>query len=78
MAAMNTDCTAIIHVRLEDEGLEVYRPVVATRIGASEYMVLPQSVPNSERWEFAPGTIDSIESRVLKEQTVLVAVARRV
>jgi hypothetical protein len=44
-----------IFVRLLDEGVEVWRPVLAQQSGPDRYRILDQPYDRElERWEFAP------------------------
>jgi hypothetical protein len=45
-----------IFVRLLDEGVDVWRPVTASRISKDVYRILEQPYDrNIEIWQFAPG-----------------------
>lgn len=50
----------IIYVRLIDEGVDVWRPVVAKQMSPDGlFFILPfpsNTIPIGENWEFAPGT----------------------
>lgn len=45
-----------ILIALLDEGVEVWRPVLAERVGPDLYFVLG-SVPDDEEWAFPPGSL---------------------
>jgi hypothetical protein len=45
-----------IYVHLQDEGVDVWRPVTATSIGKDVYQIdKDQSIPEDEDWEYKPG-----------------------
>jgi hypothetical protein len=48
----------VIYVRLLEEGTDAYRPVPATRLESSVYVIDPQAPYDiaDEVWEFPPGT----------------------
>ena len=54
---------ATIYVALLNEGVEVWRPVRAERVGEDSYVLLgpaPDGAvydPDDEEWEFKPGTV---------------------
>jgi hypothetical protein len=61
-----------IFVRLPDEAVDVWRPVLAESLGDERYRILDQPYDREdERWEFEPGDevvcelIDSSEERIL-------------
>jgi hypothetical protein len=45
-----------IHVRLLDENVPVWRPVLATRLNDNLYLIEAQEIPEYEEWEFLPGS----------------------
>ena len=48
---------AEIYVKLEDEGVDVWRPVRAEHIEGDTYRILPQPYDrDTERWAFEPGS----------------------
>ncbi|MDQ0419271.1 hypothetical protein J2045_000281 [Peteryoungia aggregata LMG 23059] len=53
-----------IHVRLLDEPVSVWRPVKAKALGNGRFVILPQEVPDYEKWEFAPGETVAVEAHV--------------
>ena len=64
-----------IYVRLTNEVINVWRPVLAEDIGSASYrLTLDQAVPQDEVWEFLPGQGVKVEKRELSEGEVLVAV----
>jgi hypothetical protein len=64
---------AVVYVELLDEGVDVWRPVSAKEVRPGRYL-LEGSVPERERWAFAPGSIVECEVRNLSEGEALVAV----
>ena len=58
--ASSTDA-AIVYVRLLDEGVDVWRPVKAQRIGATTYRLSENPAPEDEIWSFQPGDIVVVE-----------------
>jgi hypothetical protein len=44
-----------VYVHLLDEGVDVWRPVSATRVGDGYLLEGPR--PDDERWQFEPGTL---------------------
>ncbi len=65
----------VIHVRLLEEGTDAYRPVPATRLESSVYVIDPQAPYDiaDEVWEFPPGTRVIVTEKVLSGETKLVA-----
>jgi hypothetical protein len=61
-----------IYVALLDEGVDVWRPVEAQREG--NFYRIFGSVPETEKWAFAPGSLVRCEQRELSEGPELVAV----
>lgn len=43
-----------VHVRLLDEGIDVWRPVAAQHVRGTVYRIADQAVPEGEVWEFGP------------------------
>lgn len=66
---------ATIHVRLLNEGTDVWRPVKAQRLSDTTYQIADEPVPEDETWSFQPGEIVVAEARSSKDRA-LVAVAR--
>ena len=64
--------TATVHVRLRDEGVDVWRPVSAERLGDATYRLDAQAAPRDESWSFQPGDIVVVE----RGEAGLIAVAR--
>lgn len=52
----------VIHVRLTDEDVLVWRPVEARNLGGLTYLVVDQDIPDFEEWEFQPGTVVKVEA----------------
>jgi hypothetical protein len=65
-----------IYVRLLEEGTEVYRPVAATQLESSVYLIDSRASYNTvdETWEFPPGSRVVVIKKVLSGETKLVAV----
>ncbi len=64
-----------VYVALCDEGIDVWRPVVAESVGESVYRLAETPVPETEKWEFGPGSIVWCELRQLSDGPALVAVS---
>ena len=63
-----------IYVYLPDEGVDVWRPVLAVRFGGSVFRIAGQQYDRSvERWEFEPGEVVCCELTQLSEGMCLVA-----
>lgn len=65
--------TATVHVRLLGEGIDVWRPVAAERLGESTYRLSETLRPTDEVWSFSPGDVVVVERG---ETEALIAVAR--
>ena len=53
-----------IYVRLTNESVEVWRPVEAIHLDENRYQIIrDQSIPEDEKWEFAPGDIVEVTVR---------------
>jgi hypothetical protein len=47
---------ASIYVKLEDEGVDVLRPVLAEQVSGRVFIIDPRAkVPTDEQWAFRPG-----------------------
>jgi len=70
--------TEEIHIRLLDEGIDVWRPTQGLRVGPMTFKVLPTPGydPEDEEWEFVPGTVVVCERRTLTEGRAMVAIRR--
>jgi hypothetical protein len=64
-------CT--VYVYLLDEGVDVWRPVIAEKVGPGLFR-LNGPVPEYESWQFQPGQVVPCEERALSGGPVLVAV----
>jgi hypothetical protein len=66
-----------IHIRLLDEGTEVWRPVEAKWLGGDTFLISPDNeVPTDETWEYQPGELVRCSHKSLsREAESLVAVA---
>ena len=66
--------TVTIFVSLADEGVDVWRPVVAQQQRDGVYRILEQPYDRKlEHWQFEPGDDVRCESRNLDDGPVLVA-----
>jgi hypothetical protein len=78
MSAATASFTDVVHVRLLDEGVDVWRPVPARRLSEATWRLGDAAVPPDETWSFQPGDVVVAEHRlkdgVVSEQ--LFAVAR--
>lgn len=63
-----------IYVELRGEGIDVWRPVSAVRLGDDVYR-LPEEAPGDEAWAFPPGANVVVEMRELSDGPALVATA---
>lgn len=64
-----------IYVALDDENVDVWRPVEAVSEGESIYRIADAAAPADEAWEFAPGSRVRCEWRQLSDGAALVAVS---
>ena len=63
-----------IYVYLLDEGVDVWRPVFAEKIGELTYRIIDQDYDQStEKWEYGPGEIVYCEPTKLSDGVWLVA-----
>jgi hypothetical protein len=74
LAGVGNKDLVTLHVRLLDEGVEVWRPVSAYAMGGDLYRLVGDK-PDGEVWEFPPGAIVLGRRQALSEGTVLVATA---
>ena len=59
-----------IHVALLGEGVDVWRPVLATPLGGGLYQITTANPdPEAERWQFGPGDIVRCEPHKFSEGT---------
>ncbi|HEY8667185.1 MAG TPA: hypothetical protein VIL86_10985 [Tepidisphaeraceae bacterium] len=65
-----------IYVALLDEGVDVWRPVPAKKVGGSTYTILQPSDydPDDEKWQFPPGSTVECAPRKTSAGVVLAAV----
>jgi hypothetical protein len=64
----------IIYVALLDEGIDVWRPVVARRISGDTYLIADQDYDrDAETWEFEPGTTVRCRKKQRDGRQILVA-----
>jgi len=54
--------TSQIYVKLLDEMVEVWRPILASYLGDNIYKIEEQKIPDYENWEFQPG--DTVETKI--------------
>jgi hypothetical protein len=66
--------TETIYMYLPDEGVDVWRPVQAEKLGDDVYHVVGPA-PDGEVWEFPPGSIVRVQLRQLSGGDTLVAVS---
>lgn len=69
-----------IYVALLDEGIDVWRPVVARQVSADTYLILDQNYDREvETWEFEPRTLVRCrkEQRNGRQIRVATEIARR-
>ena len=52
-----------IYIRLLGEGSDVWRSVAADGISESVYRIKEGPIPETEFWEFQPGTVVKVERR---------------
>jgi hypothetical protein len=57
---------ATVFVALLGEGVDVWRPVTAESLGSGFYR-LAGSVPDTEIWQFSPGTVVRCESHTFTD-----------
>lgn len=58
--------TTVIYVALLGEGVDVWRPVRAERLGGRFYRIVPQPYDReTETWEFEPG--ETVECEYIEE-----------
>ena len=70
-----TPHTETIYVALIDEGVEVWRPVLAARRAEDLFEIISKNdSPETEVWEFAAGSLVRCETKQLYDGPCLVAV----
>ena len=55
-----------IYVKLLNEGVEVWRPAAAEKVGDGVYRILAMAAPEEEKWEFEPGSLVRCQERVFE------------
>ena len=63
-----------IYVYLLDEGIDLWRPVDAEKVGDDFYRLIGSPPDDTENWEFKTGSVVRVENRMLSEGPALVAV----
>jgi hypothetical protein len=74
------DDSETIYVALLDEGVDVWRPVMARRLSDGTYLILEQDYDRStETWQFEPGAVvkGRVEKRNGRQITVATEAAQR-
>jgi hypothetical protein len=68
-----------VFLRLLDEGTDVVRPTSALTLGDGSFQLLPTSDydPETETWEFLPGSKVQLKRTARSGGTILLAVAKR-
>lgn len=76
--ALGTENITQIYVPLLDEGVDVWRPAQAIRVGNDLFRILLPSDYDSEdeTWEFLPGSLVKCALKMLSGSEVLVAVEK--
>ena len=64
-----------IYMALLDEGIDVWRPIDAERLGPDIFRVIGP-VPDGETWAFQPGEVVRCQKRKLSDGTHEVATER--
>jgi hypothetical protein len=65
-----------ILVALQDEGVDVWRPVQAERLTDGHYRIISENAdPEDERWAFPTGSVVRCQARALEGEVQLVAVS---
>lgn len=68
-----------IYVRLLGEGVDVWRPVEAERLGGNRYLILSQPYEREiETWEFVPGEEVVCELIKASDGPILAATTRAI
>lgn len=66
--------TETIYVALLDEGVEVWRPVLAVRRAQGLFEIVSKNDSQTEAWEFPSGSLVRCETKQLSEGSCLVAI----
>jgi hypothetical protein len=76
-SVMTSQQTETIYMPLLDEGVDVWRPVLAQRLDGGRFLVVEQHYDrDAEQWAHEPGTIVLCSPRDLDGQQVLAAKAK--
>jgi hypothetical protein len=63
-----------IYVALLDEGIDVWRPVVARTLAPDTYLILDENYDRKvEAWQFEPGTLVRCRNKRRNDHRILVA-----
>ena len=75
---MITSNNSEIYVYLEDEGVDVWRPVQALRLENDHYQIVSENpYPEDERWQFSTGDIVRCKKQTFADgKTALAAVEK--
>ena len=65
--------TITVHVKLLDEGVDVWRPVEAEHVSGNLYRLIGKP-DDTENWEFETGSTVRVEKRLLEGGTAVIAV----
>lgn len=76
MSAVMGSGPETVHVRLLDEGVDVWRPALAIALEGDVYRLAEQPIPETELWEFSPGDEVVTCRRGTGAEAFLVAVGR--
>ena len=64
-----------IYVYLENEGVDVWRPVEAWKIDEERYLIPEETpIPEDEEWQFRPGSTVRCAQKKMFEAECLVAI----
>lgn len=77
-AATASSTDTLVHVRLLNESVDVWRPVAAEALSEHVFRLAGEPVPNDEVWAFEPGDEVVVEQRERDGALVRVAVARAI
>ena len=66
--------TVKIYVALQNEGVPVWRPVIAERNQDGTFIISKQNIPEDECWEFEPGDVVVAEEQVKGGRSIWVAI----
>jgi hypothetical protein len=72
-----TNIPSIIFVRLTNEAVDVWRPVIAFQKAENIFQIDPlECIPPEDEWEFEPGEYVQVAERRSGPKKVLTAIAR--